>query len=89
MKLFFFYIFLALTATLCSQVEQFKQFGRGSLNAILSSLVEICQVVMEEICLKFFSIFCCGRHFVDWLQSFLFYIYFSLSLHYFFYQDPL
>ena len=26
---------------------------------------------------------------LDWLQSFLFYIYFSLSLHYFFYHDPL
>ena len=40
------------------------------LGTILSSLVEIHQVVMEEMSFEFFSIFCSSLHFEQWSRTF-------------------
>ena len=63
-KLFFegfFFLFLALAATLCGEVEQFEQFWqRISQGTILSSFVELSQGIMEmlfEVVVFFFVFF--------------------------------
>ena len=59
-------LFLALVAISCSGVEQFEQFWlKTSQRTILSSLVEIRQVVTEKMLFEVFSSFSSGGHFVQ------------------------
>ena len=62
-----FFTSVALVIILCTEVERFVQFlQETSLGTILSSLVEIHQVVTEEMSFDFLFYVWTGLHFVQW-----------------------